>query len=321
MDLLVVRIILAACLAVSLVGKVKDGRERFLVALRRFSVIDRRHETIVAGLLIVLETSAVVALLSPLYVIGSGLSVLLGLAFAWAVSTVLARGEHFPCHCFGSLFRIHVSVWLFGLDLLVVAAGVFLCVEYLDGGWLEPRILDFAVILSAIVVAGLAAQSARVGADKFRRRTGSPVGLSPGVEVSTLLAMDPDNMLASTNGLNHSSVVVLFMSADCPHCRPILDMMADLVDPYDRWRTLVAFREDAATVRMAIDELDLPEDRLHFGAGSLFRVFEIPGTPAAVLLADGIVEQTILPLSLRTFRNLCERLSRRALVVESHHES
>jgi hypothetical protein len=309
MDLVIGRLLLATCLAASVVGKLREGPESFRAAMRRFGLVPPRHERAVTGSLLVLEAAAVMALLSPAYIIGACISALLGGAFAWAVSHVLARGGHFPCHCFGSLFDLRVSAWLLGLDLLIISGSVFLGVEYMGLGWFEPRVLDLALITSVVLVAGLTAQWLRVRVVDSR---GGPVGLSglpPGSPVPELPPTDLHREREVLARLRGGTVLLLFMSNDCPLCGPILDAVSVSAYPDHRWELLVAFREDEPTVRETLSRVSLPVDRVLLSASWVYRLFEIPGTPAAVEVSGGVVRRTILPLGPVDFHDVCSGLS------------
>jgi hypothetical protein len=135
---------------VALQAKLRNFTE-FASIVARYLVLPFGAARVAALLVCGLEAAVVIALLVPrLVLVGAGLSILLLLAFAAAMSMPLLRGEReLDCGCMMGALRQPVSWILVGRNLATVALFVPLLVT--PGASLDPLLLVSALAAGGIL--------------------------------------------------------------------------------------------------------------------------------------------------------------------------
>lgn len=264
-------------------GKLAAGMSAVRTSLRRFlPVPDALAPALVAS-----ELLLAIALAAPVVRgVAAGLAVAVCGAFAWVVSTALARGEAFDCGCLGVLVRVKVSPFLLAIDLAMLGAAIFLTgrsLTLIDGG-----VDELALLLGAVVIAGLAAQSIR--ANFF---PDIALGLPVGTAVPSLAASTRDGRSIDLAELSRTGTVLLFLSSHCPACIALVRHIGR--HGYSASHCLVLPEADEHANRTPFTLLDQAMIVAQ-GNQAIARGLRIRARPAAVALRGGSVLGVAFPV-------------------------
>ncbi len=311
--LLLLRLVLAAVLAVAGIAKLADraGARR---ALGDFGVPAR-----IAGAGAVTLSLAELAIAAALIPDASALAGALAatallLLFAGALARVLARGEQPDCHCFGQLHSSPAGRATLARNLGLAAAAALVAALGPQGGWgAATRWLTRLDDTAAIALGAGVALAAAVAAlawfclrllrqqgrllqriETLERRDGAvprgvPAhvpGLAVGVPAPAFVARELDGRETSRDQLLTEDRPLLLVFSD-PACGPCNALLPDVA----RWQTHHAETMTVALIgrgrlednRAKRDEHGLTRVLVEDGA-SVAGAFGADGTPAAVLL-------------------------------------
>ena len=247
--LLVCRLVLAAVFVTAAVAKLLDrpGTRRSAEQLG----VPAALAPAVAFALPLLEAAVAVALVPVATAWAASLvAVALLLAFTGAVANVLARGEEAECHCFGRVSAEPVGPRTLVRNAVLLALAGFVAVAGFDGAgtsataWIgELSALD-AVLVSAVALLAVAVafngaflvqllrQNGRLWAelDALGSSAGQagPPAVSIGEPAPPLAALDLAGQPVDLGDLLDrlpapaTRLMLVFASADCPACDPLL---------------------------------------------------------------------------------------------------
>lgn len=138
------RVVIGLAFVVSSISKVLNIAQ-FRQAISNFHILPRRFSGVAAMLFLCGEFAVVVFVLigGSLLAIGFSLAIFLLLLFCIALVTVLARGIHTTCNCFGPSAKqvSHVDVWR-NVGLILCALGGYGALVWTKGTQGNPGLLE-----------------------------------------------------------------------------------------------------------------------------------------------------------------------------------
>lgn len=291
-DLLVLTC-LGAVLASSCVAKLRAREETqdAFVSLRIPAWIPSRPAALALPWLeLVLALGLVVAPGTLLVAVASAATVLLT-AYTLIIARALTFDEPVTCACFGRLGGHRVDRLTLARNVLLTGLGVWSIVIAIDGRSVPSAVdaLDSAG-WQAFAAAGVVAATVALIAAGDRGTTG-PYGEG---ELDYLRAPIPFARLDFADGRSETlrdlastgARLLVFLSTGCGSCTRVAERI-------DEWSTSLAPAVGVLTVYTSGTEMFLEHDHdlVAFDPdGNVRAVFNIPGTPAAVLLgADGLL--------------------------------
>jgi thiol-disulfide isomerase/thioredoxin len=319
------RITLAAVFVVAAIAKLLD-REGTRHAVREFGAPSALARPL--ALVLPVAELAVAALLLPTATAVAGAAGALALLalFSAVIAGNLARGRKPACHCFGQLGSAPAARGTLARNGALAAVAAFVLVASLaEGGvgtidWAarlsgsEAMAVGLGAALAAFVAAGLRAlltvlrsygrllirverleeALARAGYELGDHEDGGaePLGLEPGTPAPgfELVGTDGDRVSLDDLLAPRLHLVLLFTSPGCGPCEALLPDVASWQSAHaERFSVAVLADGEPAEVR-DVAKRDGLRNVLTDAGGELYRSYEAPGTPSAVLVApDGTI--------------------------------
>lgn len=289
-------LVLAMVFAIAAAAKIRD-REHARQSLVTFGVPQAWAGAALA-LLVVLEASAAALLLySPTRLLGAAVAAIALSVFTLAIGWQLLRGKQVSCACFGALSEAPVG-WrsivrnglLLGFALALLALPAASATPTLPSGIAPLTLLALAwLAFSSAWLVLLTRQNGRLilRLEQLEGHSDAPTPLSPaaplqlGAIVPPLGLRDRRGRMVDLQQLRGSSLLLLFLDSNCTHCSQVLAQLR-MVQPGDT--TLVIIRDTEMLPHALPPEILV----LHDPAWSTMTLFQLRGTPAAVLVdADG----------------------------------
>lgn len=293
---LIAQIVLPLVFALAAATKLHD-RARTRTGLIGFGISEQWAGVSLAALVLVEGMIAVLLVYTPTRRAGATGALAALAVFTAAVISQLLRGRRPRCACFGALSDSTISWKSVGrnLILLILAVGL-LAVPTVQGAALGFEPIPWASLLLVVWVGVslawlllLTNQNGRLllrlkqledlAGVETQAATNAKEPLHVGATVPSLGLRDKHGRAFELNRFRGKRVLLLFLEGSCSHCQPILARLHDIQ---------LATLDDALVVisESTMFQHDLPDElsMLADPEWAAVRLFELRGTPAAVLL-------------------------------------